>query len=159
METWKTCTEFPEYQVSTDGQIRSIYTMRPLLGGIDKDGYRRLIVCSGGRRVCRNVRELVCSTYHGPRPEGAVIRHIDGSRTNDAPSNLAWCTQKENMADKLAHGTAQRGEKHGLSKLTEADVRRIRDGGERAADVATALGIAKVTVYHIRERRLWKHIP
>jgi 5-methylcytosine-specific restriction endonuclease McrA len=40
-------------------------------------------------------------------------------------------------------------------KLTEAIVRRIRYGGERAAALAAELGLGQRTVYDIRQSKTW----
>lgn len=47
MSEWRKHPVWQEYEVSDGGEIRSIYTMRPLVGKLDKDGYRSLILCTG----------------------------------------------------------------------------------------------------------------
>lgn len=158
METWLPCVGIPEYSVSSCGAVRSIYTNRPLVGGLDKDGYRKIVMCSGGRRLHRRFSVLVCEAFHGERPDGLVVRHGNGIRTDDRADNLSWCTQKENIADKETHGTSQRGERSGVAKLTEAQALRIRDGGEHYALLRAELGISKSTVYAIRSGRNWSHL-
>ena len=158
MSEWRTVAEAPEYSVSRDGLIMSTYTSRPLAGGRDSEGYRRLVMCTGGGRLFRRIATLVCTAFHGPRPPGAVVRHLDGTRTNDHADNLAWGTQRENMADKVRHGTAQVGEKHGRSILTEAAVRDILPSDATANALAAKHGVATLTVYAVRSRRIWKHV-
>ena len=158
MADWKTVLEAPEYEVSREGQIRSIYTNRPLKGGVCKDGYRKLVLCTAGTRIHRRIAALVCEAFHGPRPPGGVVRHIDGSRDNDAADNLVWGTQRENMTDKRRHGTHQAGERHGGAKLNENAVRLIRRSDASARDLAERFGVKPVTIYHVRQRRLWKHV-
>lgn len=52
------------------------------------DGY--LMHESGGRAVLNHV--LVAERALGkPLPKGAQVHHVDGDRTNDAPSNLVIC--------------------------------------------------------------------
>ena len=158
MPTWRIVQEAPEYSVSSDGQVKSIYTNRALRGGLDKDGYRRLVMCTNGHRLSRRIAALVCTAFHGPRPPNHVVRHLDGSRTNDCATNLAWGTQAENIADKDRHGTAQRGERHGRAKLTAAAVRDIRSCGLPARVMAQRYNVAPVTIYAVRSRRLWAHV-
>lgn len=156
--TWRKVSEAPEYEVSAGGLIRSNYTRRPLKGGLDKDGYRHLVVCTGGRRFTRKIATLVCVAFHGPRPAGAVVRHLDGSRTNNRATNLAWSTQKENIGDKVRHGTHQIGERHPRAKLTEDAVRDIRSSDESAQVMADRYKVKRVTIYAVRSRRLWRHV-
>jgi hypothetical protein len=155
---WIQVAEAPEYEVSEAGEIRSMYTRRPLKGGIDKDGYRKLVLCTGGQRIHRRVAALVCAAFHGPRPAGHVVRHLDGSRNNDAAANLAWGTQAQNIADKAAHGTAQRGERHPRAKLTRQAVLDIRRSEERGAALAAKHGVTRGTISAVRTRRLWAHV-
>ena len=51
------------------------------------------------------VHRLVTAAFLGPRPNGAVTRHLDGSRSNNWVSNLAYGTHKENHDDSVSHGT------------------------------------------------------
>ena len=155
---WRTVQEAPEYEVSEGGEIRSVYSRRPLVGGVDKDGYRRLVLCTGGGRIYRRVSALVCEAFHGPRQPGHVVRHIDGTRTNNAAANLEWGTQKENIADKVAHGTAQIGVKHPKAKLNDDAVRAIRASSEPYKVLATRYGVKPVTIGFVRARRLWAHV-
>jgi hypothetical protein len=53
-------------------------------------------------------------------------RHLDGNPGNNARSNLAWGTAQQNSDDKQRHGTQTKGEHHPPAKLTEAQVREIR---------------------------------
>lgn len=55
------------------------------------------------------VHRLVCSTFHGPCPDGMQCRHLDGDPHNNAASNLRWGTQEENTLDKYRHGTVSFG--------------------------------------------------
>jgi hypothetical protein len=155
---WRTVSEAPEYEVSSSGQIRSIYTRRPLVGGMSKGGYRRLVLCTGGVRIYRRVARLVCAAFHGPCPPGHVVRHLDGTRTNDAADNLRWSTQKENIGDKVAHGTAQVGVKHPRAILNPDAVRDIRTWAEHWSVYAARYGIKKPTVYAVKSGRLWAHV-
>ena len=155
---WKTCAIAPEYEVSAFGEIRSKYTGRPLVGGIDKDGYRKLVLCTAGARKHARISALVCEAFHGPRPAGHVVRHLDGSRTNDAAANLAWGTQAENIGDKVAHGTNQIGERHPRAKLTESAIREIRAWIGPYAPIAARFGVTTGTISAIRTKRIWAHV-
>lgn len=158
MEEWRTIIEAPEYAASSNGRIRSTYTNKPLVGGVDKDGYRKLVICTGGRRIHRRFCALVCEAFHGPRPPGFVCRHLNGRRNDDRAENLAWSTQAENLADKTAHGTAQIGMKHGRAILTDDAVRRIRSGTESAVKLAAEFGVTRSCVYSVRAGKSWNHV-
>jgi len=48
---------------------------------------------------------LVALAFLGPRPEGAVVRHLDGDPLRPHAENLAYGTKSENLVDQVAHGT------------------------------------------------------
>jgi hypothetical protein len=49
------------------------------------------------RRKPFKVATLVCSAFHGSRPEGMVVSHLDENSRNNKPDNLKWDTQKNNL--------------------------------------------------------------
>lgn len=54
-----------------------------------------------GRPSLMSVHRLVAEAFLGPSPfPEAVVRHLDGERTNNRPQNLAWGTQRDNAADR-----------------------------------------------------------
>lgn len=73
------------------------------------------------------------------------------------PRHLRWATCKENVNDTLAHGTRNRGERHGSSRLTEAIVREIRsmEGALSQEGIAKKFGISREHVRNIHQRRRW----
>ena len=75
------------------------------------------------------------------------------------PHHLRWATASENQLDRANHGTDNRGEKHPLSKLTEAAVREIR---RRSGDTHTTLsrefGVTIGAIRHVRNGFTWGHV-
>jgi hypothetical protein len=112
---------------------------------------------SGCRRYVRRA-SAICEAFHGPRREGMTVRHLDGSKTNDAASNLAWGTQKENIADKVGHGTVKLGENHPCAKLTERQVREIlAQPAVGLRTLAKRYGVSSGAIYGIRHGLTWRH--
>jgi hypothetical protein len=58
------------------------------------DGKRFLYVHRG---QTFKAHRLICEAFHGPAPHGSVCMHLDENAANNAPTNLAWGTQKENL--------------------------------------------------------------
>lgn len=63
----------------------------------NKNGYKRLNLIRDGKLkgflVHRLVAEIFCENpYNYPH-----VNHIDGDKLNNEPSNLEWCTHKQNM--------------------------------------------------------------
>lgn len=78
---------------------------------------------------------MVCEAFHGLRPEGMEVRHLDGNSQNDAASNLAWGTRSENIRDAVRHGTHNMTRKthckHGHEFTPENTQSRPNGGGRR----------------------------
>lgn len=105
------------------------------------------------------VHIVVCRAFHGERPDGMIVRHLDGDATNNHADNLKWGTQIENEADKVLHGTAPQGERHPHAKLTEEQVLRIRDlTSATHAELAAAFGVSPSTILNIRAGQTWRHL-
>ena len=157
------------YAVSDQGRVLSMdYAQSGLPGllkGSARDG-RYLSVClydgEGGHKWV-SVHLLVAAAFLPPRPTPEhQCNHADGVRFNNAASNLEWVTGSENMKHAFAIGLQHnRGERHSQSKLTEADVRKIRQLvglGLTQKEVATSYKLNAATVSKIVARKAWPHV-
>lgn len=153
-----------DYFAATDGRIYrrlSNGVQRPLNATIAKSGYRVACVTLNGKRVLSHVHELVLLAFEGPRPVGAVTRHLDGNQLNNRPSNLKWGTRSENYQDMVDHGVAPRGERHGMAKLTVEKVRRIKDllrEGMFPKDIAYRMGVSVGCIRDIKNKYCWRFV-
>ena len=64
------------------------------------DGYLRTKLDS----KTRTVHSIVAEYFHGKRPVGFVINHKDGNKLNNHPTNLEYCTQKQNIEHAINMG-------------------------------------------------------
>lgn len=107
------------------------------------------------------IHRLVLEAFVGPRPDGLEARHRDGDPTNNRLDNLLWGTSSDNENDKRRHGTMQYGERNGMTKLTEEQVREIisrHANGESQRALAVAFGIRQPQVSRIVTGRRWGHL-
>jgi hypothetical protein len=152
----------PRYLVGSDGSI-----VGPS-GGLrslqhDPKGYPQIGVAAGGGRS-RSVRVhvIVCETWHGPRPPRHEVAHGDGDKDNCAASNLRWSTRKDNHQDKVQHGTALRGERVIGAKLTDADVRTIRQqyaaGWVTQRALGERFGVTQTLIGRVVRGEAWRHV-
>lgn len=153
-DQWRT------YRVGDDGSVWSKSrhgSWKRLKPTADHGGHVR--VCLGrGLANKRYVHRLVLEAFIGPRPEGMECCHNDGNPANNVLENLRWGTPVGNQADRIRHGTSNRGSRHGLAKLTSADVLEIvrrRLSGETLKAVGDSYGIHKTTVGDIAAGRRW----
>ena len=109
----------------------------------------------------RYVHRIVCEAWHGqaPSPEHEAA-HLCGKGHEGCVNrkHLVWKTRAENEADKLAHGTHNRGEQHARAKLTETQVLRIRASAVTGAQLAKEYGVSRQLISSIKTRKLWAHL-
>jgi len=172
---WKAVVGYEgRYEVSATGLVRSLLhqsrwgpTLRPRPRTLKPDltkGYLRVTLARDGRTERRSVHQLVLEAFAGPCPEGLEGSHKDGDRTNNILDNLCWETTSQNNLRKRQHGTAQRGERGGRAKLTEAQVLTIRAEyrpgvrGYGAQALGAKYGVDKASIQRIINRKTWTHI-
>lgn len=74
------------------------------------------------------------------------------------PNHLSWKTPSENSADQLVAGTTTAGERSWSAKLTDEDVRRIRNDDRLHEEIAKDYPVCANTIYGIKAGLRWKHI-
>lgn len=161
-ETRRPIPSVPGYSACGAGFVWNISTGKRLKGAPSTNDYLRLKLPVDGKLVDRYVHRLICEAWHGPCPEGLQCRHLDGSRTNNAPINLEWATKEANEADKAAHGTLTIGERQGGSVLTKdivMEARRRAAAGERVDLIAKDMGFKYGAILPAVAGRSWKHLP
>lgn len=107
------------YEVKPDGRVISYSGWRGNEEGFELSqfpnayGYPSVRLVVNGKRKHVTVHSLVARAFHGEQPApGYEVRHLDGNKTNNHFTNLAWGTTKQNADDRFLHGRTSRGEKH-----------------------------------------------
>jgi hypothetical protein len=168
------------YQVSDAGNVRSLdrtirvldahgnmgsrrYKGRMLRPGSMPKGYKGVVLSSpatGQRFLC--VHWLVCAAFHGPRPSGLQVRHLDGDPANNAARNLCYGTPLENAADTIRHGRTGliRGVQIGTAKLNDDIVRDIRTRANVMSQAAIArwFHVSPETIRDVMNGKNWRHV-
>lgn len=149
---------FPDYEVTSDGQIISHHGTAPQLLSPcpDKKGYLGLTICNGPhRRRSVRVHRLVAEAFI-PNPDSLpCVRHLDGNPQNNAASNLAWGSYAENEADKLGHGTWDLRRTGKLTKRDREIVRRLAAASVPQKVIADAVGVSRPTITRIINGSIW----
>lgn len=107
-----------------------------------------------------SVHRIVCQHVNGPPPtESHQARHLCGNGHLGcvASKHVVWGTPAENSQDRIDHGNSLRGEECPKSKLTKADVLKIRRllGVEKQKEIAKRFGVTTSAVNAIVKRRNW----
>lgn len=161
------------YWVSAAGQVKSRFG-RILTPWRQKRGGYLAVKISNGRQGAKTVcvHTLVLTAFVGPRPNGMEACHRNGDPTDNRIENLYWGTRSDNVKDMLRHGTyakvrpTNRGSRHHMARLTEADVldirrryvKRTQNSPSNVKRLADEYGVSYYTVWDIVTRRSWAHV-
>lgn len=125
---------------------------------IDKTGYG--MVSHEGRM--QTAARVVCIMVNGPPPTPRHEAAHNCGKGNEGcvnPRHLRWATHQENQADRLDHGTDNRGDKkRSFTKLDEEKVRTIRAmavSGSSHGELSELYGVSKSNISAICVRRNW----
>lgn len=106
---------------------------------------------------------VMCELVHGEKPtKEHQAAHFCGYRRCINPNHIRWATPSENQLDRVAHGTSNRGARHGLSKLTAAKVLQIRHmaaSGLTHKAIAEQMGISRSHISGVASRTYWNWLP
>jgi len=123
------------------------------------DGYGQVNIKGKKYRAHRLAFELF---HKRPITEGMIILHSCDTPKCCNPIHLSEGTHQENMDDMNLKNRRARGENHGHSKITEAQVLEIRDkyskGTHTQEELATEYNISHSTISLIINRKTWTHI-
>jgi hypothetical protein len=163
------CDDFPGGRVESGwvkgGRFRGMpvgpWKSMTLTPNVKNGGHLQVSLYGGGLINTGKVHQLILEAFVGPCPPGMECRHKDGNPTNNRLENLAWGTRTENIADRVAHGTSNRGERSGKAKLTESqviEIRRLRSMGMVCREIGLMYGVHPSTISGIVLRYKWRHI-
>lgn len=159
-EEWKPVVGFPQYEVSSRGSVRNRQRRKLLKSHCNHGGYPMVCIYNDGVGVTTAVHRIVALAHLGLRPDGLTINHKDGNKLNNNVENLEYVTSRANREHAIEHGLWGFGEKNGLAKLTEDDVRTIRSlhGTIPLYRIAQQFDVTRQNVSSIVKRKTWGHI-
>lgn len=122
------------------------------------NGYGKITLSDGRRMVASRA---VCEVAHGLPPTSkhhAAHSCGHGHLGCVSPKHLRWATPKENSADREIHGTSNKGERHGISKLKSSDIPLIKKRlyiGEPQTKIARDFGVSQAAISRIKRGATW----
>jgi hypothetical protein len=154
-ETWTTIPGFDGYEASDLGRVRSTDRLvraprgsrrcagRILSPRVDRYGYLRVNLSVGNVHVTAPVHRLIALAFLGAAPsESHEVAHGDGTRCNNALTNLRWATTVENSDDRRLHGTR-------LSVTQVDEIRAALRAGVMQKTLARRYDVGRQTICNI----------
>lgn len=178
-EAWKPIPDFPGYEISDYGRVRSYWKIMSMGRGkgtksiimpypqrINKpychpDKYATVNLWKNRQQFKVSIHRLVLKTFIGLSRNGGVCRHLDGNKFNNKLTNLCWGTQKENAVDRLDQGTMKYGRDLYNTKLTDEQIIKIRQmaiEGVLHKEIAVMFGVSRSHISSIIKGRRRKSL-
>jgi hypothetical protein len=117
MEEWRPIADFPDYEVSNQGNVRSNksgnWNMLKACNDGNKGGDYLVVslLSYNDKRITKRVHRLVAEAFIPNLENKKDVDHLDINRQNNKVENLRWATRSENMLntrDRTAHRNIQR---------------------------------------------------
>jgi hypothetical protein len=127
-------------------------------GATLKDGYG---VFSPRAHTAWKAHRFSWVATYGPIPTGMMVCHKCDVRNCVRPDHLWLGTCQDNLSDMAAKGRSTLGERNVKAKLTEDQVREIRQhyrNGALQVDLARQYGVRQANISDIVRRETWKHV-
>lgn len=142
------------YLINEKGEVWSCKSRKIIADEVTSKGFKAIKLRLAPKvRKFLQIHRLLAEAFL-PNPNNYFyVHHINGDKLDNSLLNLEWSDQKER--------DPRKGEDHGRAKLTEDEVREIRNlygQGPTLHDLATQFNVSYSTVRDIVMRSIWRHI-
>lgn len=111
MEIWKKIKDYPDYEVSNLGRVKSLKLCREriLKPSFGNRGYLIISLSNKKKRYTKTVHQLVAIGFlnHNPCGMKLVVDHIDFNKQNNNINNLRIVNSRENSSHKKKQFTSK----------------------------------------------------
>ncbi len=159
MEQWRDVVGFEGvYEISDSARVRHVQKGTIKIPSIDETGRMSVLLWRNNKCRLMRIHRMLLLAFVGPCPPKHECCHNDGNASNNALSNLRWDTAQNNQLDRVKHGTSNRGERCGSSKLTEIQARAIIADPRKHKYIAADYGVRDSVVSRIKSGKRWGHL-
>lgn len=172
-EEWRAVVGYEgKYEVSSQGAVRALYREQEFMArwGVARmrfpakncllststNGYKYVTLSKDASGRKHLVHRLVMAAFEGESQ--LQVNHKDGDKTNNFFSNLEYCTSLQNLRHCIDVLGKKRGAGSGSAKVTEDEVRAIREDRRILREIAADYGITLQAVHLIKKRKNWGHL-
>lgn len=130
---------------------------------LDSHGYFVVSLCNGnGIKKVAKVHRLVAEAFIGPCPDGMIVCHCNGIRTDNRVENLRYDSYQGNSDDCVKHGNSPKGTRCHLAKLTDEKVKDIltdyATGDFVLRELSEKHGVGISAIHRAVIRKTWRHV-
>lgn len=174
MENWKKIPNYPLYEASSEGRLKTFNwknkgkeaIMKPAL---DNGGYLRTMLKNvNGKYDTIKVHRIIAQTFLDNPLDKETVNHKNGIKTDNRLINLEWATRSENCKHAFTSRlNSNIGQNNPCASLTEEQVIEIRANyqyGKKARNgitkkqIAEKYGTTFATIKQIIQGTSWKHL-
>jgi hypothetical protein len=123
-------------------------------GANNPAGYGRF----GIRKIMHHAHRVAWLLHRGEIPSGVCVCHVCDTPSCVNPDHLFLGTHTDNERDKMNKGRKAVGEKIPWHKLSEGDVRNIRQDPRPQTVIASEFGVRQCLISAIKNRKCWRHV-
>lgn len=162
-EEWLPIPGYDKYEVSSFGRVKSVSRGKPkILTPHSNRGYLQVFLCKDGAQKSFRIHRLVAQAFIPNLEKKPQINHKDGHPLNNHVSNLEWVTARENTQHACDTGllTPLRGEKRVDAKLTNEQVRYVRNNPEKLSggELAKKFNVTPSAITLIQLGKTYKNV-
>jgi hypothetical protein len=100
--------QYPNYEITEDGKVYSLYYKKHIEGVVSRDGYRTFTLLDVNKKRKSVFLHRLLGELFIPNPHNHPnILHWDDNKSNNSLENLRWGTQEENVDDMRRNGNLQ----------------------------------------------------
>jgi len=160
VEEWKPMFGYEDtYNISSMGKVQRRSSGRILIQVPDGDGYLKIRPCQSSVARTKYIHRLVAKTFLGAAPEGYVVNHVNGVKTDNRLVNLCYVTQKENVQHAIRLGLREAAPTATLSKAQIIQIRRLsQDPKNTPAKIAKRMNLSYRVVRGVVVGKTYKNI-
>ena len=106
MEVWKTIKEYPDYQISNKGRVKSFKNKVPIVlkSSFNQKGYKQFVLRNENGGKTKRIHRLVAEAFI-PNPNNLPqVNHKNGIKTCNEDWNLEWTDNSGNQKHAFTNG-------------------------------------------------------
>ena len=130
-EVWRDIEDYPGYQVSNKGRVKSLNYRRTgkehlLVLSKGMHGYLYVGLQKNKKQKVEKVHRLVAKAFIPNTENKPCVDHIDTNRENNSATNLRWVTYRENSSNPISREKHLETAKENMIKANESNKRSVK---------------------------------